>query len=595
MTADELMSTSHRRKLLKVMWDLTSLTHDIFDRYIKAPIDRYAELVQALPASESHHHAYAGGLLDHTLESAVYALRLRQNHLLPPGAKPEAQSAEGELWSAAVIYAALLHDIGKALVDMDVILSDGSQWLPWNGPIQGDYQIRYRQGRDYHLHEVMGLGFAERILGNDVMQWLMEQPGLFSLLMYTASGHAERGGIIAQLSSQGDRASVAKSMGGNPVQALSAPVQSLQRKLADGLRYLVREQFILNQKGGIGWLTQDGLWLVSPKAVNELKTWLMEQGIKGIPSDLGRLYGEMQSYGIIQEVSEGKSVWKCAITDGAWQHTLNMVKVPAAMIWPDGNLPETFSGTVAPKGAAPDSTTTESESVAGKTISTAEADKKSNPVSDETGQGTLNDQGDTGAIEPSPIVAPNIDDDLLDMFPEMDTTTDVGTASTSSTTAIEQSLLVTEEPAPTAESVPNYADKKTTHSHKPREIAKTPATVGQQFWEWVSHGIVSHDLVINDTKAVIHVVDRTFFFVSPNIFKRFAKEVLNDRSLWEDVQKSFQRLGKHEKRADGVNIQTVIVSNPTGTQQSRLKGYRIKEPAEITRKMLPDNWLLTFA
>lgn len=44
-----------------MLWDTTSLTQEAFDDYILAPIKRYAELVQQLPASESHHHSYAGG------------------------------------------------------------------------------------------------------------------------------------------------------------------------------------------------------------------------------------------------------------------------------------------------------------------------------------------------------------------------------------------------------------------------------------------------------------------------------------------------------------------------------------------------------
>jgi 23S rRNA maturation-related 3'-5' exoribonuclease YhaM len=55
----------------------------------RAPLDRYAALVQQFPASEAHHHAYPGGMLDHGLEIVAIALKLRQSHLLPVGAPPE--------------------------------------------------------------------------------------------------------------------------------------------------------------------------------------------------------------------------------------------------------------------------------------------------------------------------------------------------------------------------------------------------------------------------------------------------------------------------------------------------------------------------
>lgn len=49
-------------------------------------------LAQQLPASEYHHHASPGGLLDHMLELMAFAAKLRQRHLLPAGAAREDQA-----------------------------------------------------------------------------------------------------------------------------------------------------------------------------------------------------------------------------------------------------------------------------------------------------------------------------------------------------------------------------------------------------------------------------------------------------------------------------------------------------------------------
>src|SRR5690606_19357150 len=141
--------------MIKMLWDTTSLTQPVFNEYLLSPIERYAELVQLLPASESHHHAYAGGMLDHALEMACYGLRLRQRHLLPPNAKPEDQSSAGELWSAAIIYGALMHDVAKVLVDIEIHLQDGSEWRVWHGMIPKPYRVRYRSNREYHLHSAV--------------------------------------------------------------------------------------------------------------------------------------------------------------------------------------------------------------------------------------------------------------------------------------------------------------------------------------------------------------------------------------------------------------------------------------------------------
>ena len=112
-SAASLLATPRRQKLLEHIWQRTSLSRRQFATLYLAPLERYAELVQQFPASENHHHAYPGGMLDHGLEIVAYALKLRQSYLLPAGVTPEAQAAQAEAWTAGTAYAALLHDIGK--------------------------------------------------------------------------------------------------------------------------------------------------------------------------------------------------------------------------------------------------------------------------------------------------------------------------------------------------------------------------------------------------------------------------------------------------------------------------------------------------
>ncbi|MCH3084310.1 TraI domain-containing protein, partial [Listeria monocytogenes] len=75
---------------------------------------------------------------------------------------------------------------------------------------------------------------------------------------------SEHAGVLGELVIQADRASVAQALGGDPVKAMVAPKHALQRKLLEGLRYLLKEELKLNQpQASDGWLTQDALWLVS--------------------------------------------------------------------------------------------------------------------------------------------------------------------------------------------------------------------------------------------------------------------------------------------------------------------------------------------
>jgi integrating conjugative element relaxase (TIGR03760 family) len=278
-SAASLLATPRRQRLLEHIWQRTSLSRKQFAALYHAPLERYAELVQAFPASEAHHHAYPGGMLDHGLEIVAYSLKLRQSHLLPIGASPEDQAAQSEAWTAAVAYAALLHDIGKIAVDLHVELADGSVWHPWHGPLHQPYRFRYREDREYRLHSAATGLLYRQLLDCDLLDWLSGYPSLWAPMLYVLAGQYEHAGMLGELVVQADRASVAQELGGDPARAMATPKHALQRKLLDGLRYLLKEELKLNQpEASDGWLTEDTLWLVSKTVSDKLRAHLLSQG-----------------------------------------------------------------------------------------------------------------------------------------------------------------------------------------------------------------------------------------------------------------------------------------------------------------------------
>jgi len=135
-----LLAAPQRQVLLRKLDTLVSVSAAHYEALYLAAIERFAKLVQQLPASEAHHHAGEGGLLDHSLEVAVIALQLRRGYLLPPGALPEDQARLQDLWTYAVFTAALVHDLGKAVVDQRVHLFDdrgrsAGVGDAWQGPM----------------------------------------------------------------------------------------------------------------------------------------------------------------------------------------------------------------------------------------------------------------------------------------------------------------------------------------------------------------------------------------------------------------------------------------------------------------------------
>jgi integrating conjugative element relaxase (TIGR03760 family) len=528
-SAHNLLAAEHRRQLLDRIWQYTALSHAQFIQLYLNPIHRYAEQVQQLPASETHHHAYLGGMLDHGLELVACSLKLRQSYLLPTGAAPEDQAAQTDAWSAGIAYGALLHDIGKIAVDLLIERQDGSPWHPWQGPLDQPYRFRYLKGRDYHLHGAAAGLLYTQILDRPILDWLSGFPSLWASLLYVLAGQYERAGVLGELVIQADRVSTAQNIGGNPNKALQAPIHSLQHHLISGLRHLVQHELKLNQPGAAGWLTQDALWLVSKTVTDKLRAYLLSHSIEGIPSSNIAVFDELQSHGLVESTPAGKAIWTALVAQGNWQQTFTFLRLQPALIWRNEDRPEAFSGTVS---ITVDDHPTDAPAPA--------------PAPKTGGAGSHQNQSleDPMAMEDADYLGT-----LLDMF-EMGET-----------------------------------EVRDTTPQNGLEISNsTSDNPGQAFLDWVKAAILSHKLIINDSKAKIHTVSGTVFLVTPGLFQRYAQE-FPGISLgadfageeWRWVQKQFEKLKTHQKRDDGLNIWICQVEGPR--KKGTLKGYLLENPA----------------
>lgn len=163
-SAEILLAKPSRQQLIQFIRQCTALPAPLFERFWLTPLHRFAQLAQSFPASENHHHAHVGGLLDHSLEAACYAARLRQSYLFPPDAAPEDQAAQSERWTTIIIYATLLHDLGKLVTDIEVEDASGKRWFPWHGPLTQRYRFRYLPQRDYLRHPAAAALLLTRLL-----------------------------------------------------------------------------------------------------------------------------------------------------------------------------------------------------------------------------------------------------------------------------------------------------------------------------------------------------------------------------------------------------------------------------------------------
>jgi len=172
-----------------------------------------------------------------------FSAKLRQSYVLPQNAAPEEQSKQRDAWTAAVIYAALVHDIGKVIVDIDIQLKDGSRWFPWLGVPTQPYKFKYIKGRDYDLHPVMGSFLANYLIPKEAFAWLAEYPEAFSALMYAMTDHKDKAGLLSEIVQKADQNSVTLALGGDVSKLTQKPITSFAKQLLMALRHLLQHKF----------------------------------------------------------------------------------------------------------------------------------------------------------------------------------------------------------------------------------------------------------------------------------------------------------------------------------------------------------------
>ena len=515
------------------------------------------------PASEAHHHAGLGGMLDHGLEVTLQALLIRRGKLLPAGAEPEQIGKVHDLWTYAVFTAAVLHDIGKPAVDQEVMLLDAEgqmigPWDPWSGPMSrtprcDGYAVCYRRGRRHRFHERAAPLLVHHIVPDRGLAWLASDQELFATWLAAISGDMEGAGSLGEIIQQADGLSVARNLGaGDAVRAAPGRDKPLWERLLTGLRYLILEgELPLNRNGAAGWLVGDDLWLVSKRTIDAVRAHLGAEGHAGIPSKNERIYDTLQEHGVLEACGD-RAIWRAAVAAEEWSHDLTLIRIQAQRIWPRIEArPEPFEGTVT-------------------------------PLPDPERAGSMNDQksGELVTVpEEAPSLAPRADgpDTPEDSAPMESDPDDAFAGLAMSTFTQEEATPATIVAIPTGSGSGSGTSKRSGNTLQPAPpdlLEDTSLDAGRCFLAWLQSDLAQRRLAVNSVHARVHVVAEGVLLVSPAIFRDYADWVA-DVGTWEHVQKRFLKLKLHAKRPDGTNVHRYRVTGER--RQSVIKGILLPD------------------
>lgn len=321
---DRLLET--QQELLARIANTSIATPDIYERHYLAAMKRFASFAHLLPASQSHHHRGAGGLLRHAIEVGLWAMQSADRVLLDAAKTPAKRREMEPRWQLAVFLAGMCHDAGKPVTDLTV--TDKDRTSTWS-PITEDlftwatrqrinaYFLSWREGRA-RQHTALSSLIGERIIGAETLAWIADvETELVVWLMESLSSNPSPTNLIHDLVIKADQTSVERDLKTMGVAMagydLGVPVE---RHLTDIMRRLVREGvWFINEPGARLWNIGGHIYLVWPAAGEDLARQVREDGVPGIPRTpdgiLDMLVDRQIAY--IREGAEpGDRLWKIA-------------------------------------------------------------------------------------------------------------------------------------------------------------------------------------------------------------------------------------------------------------------------------------------
>lgn len=283
-----------QRELLERIANTAIITPQMFERFYVPAIERFASFAHLLPASQSHHHRGAGGLLRHSIEVGLWALQSADKVLLDAAKTPSQRREMEPRWQFAVFAAALCHDAGKPVTDLVVSNRDRTAvWKPIKEDLSGwaarhgieAYFLDWREGRS-RQHTALANLIADRIIGTEALEWI-EEGGteLIVWLLESLNCNPCPANQIHDLVVKADQTSVERDLKSLGVAMagydLGVPVE---RHLTDVMRRLIREgAWLVNEPGARLWNIGGHLYLIWPAAGEEIARQVREDGIPGIP------------------------------------------------------------------------------------------------------------------------------------------------------------------------------------------------------------------------------------------------------------------------------------------------------------------------
>jgi conjugal transfer pilus assembly protein TraI len=313
-----------------------------FQKDLLEPIRRLASYVNVLPATADNYFCEIGGLFRLALEVGFYALQGTDGHIISGRATISTRRQVEPRWRLATFFAGLCCELHRTLSHLVVTDERGEEWPAYLGPLT-PWLVQRKSPRLFIRWlpkstetRALGLFALPHVVPSSTMQHLATGNSVVvpQLLASVAGIPMYRDqNVLVDLVKRATALVIDRNLITN-ANRYGRPILGahIERYLIDAMRRLIaaHSAWSPNQERSRVWHGREGLFIVWPNAVTEIRKLLEDDELPGIPQSPQTILEILTGAGILVPASEKNPLWSISPPPG--KTTVDAVKLSSPEI-----------------------------------------------------------------------------------------------------------------------------------------------------------------------------------------------------------------------------------------------------------------------
>ena len=313
-----------------------------FQKDLLDPIRRLAGYVNVLPATADNYFCEVGGLFRLALEVGFYALQGTDGHIVSGRATISTRRQLEPRWRLATFFAGLCCELHRTLSQLVVTDERGEEWPAYLGPLTP--WLVQRESPRFFIRwlpkstetRALGLFALPHVVPASTMQHLATGNSVVvpQLLASVAGIPMYRDqNLLVDLVKRATALVIDRNLIAN-ANRYGRPILGahIERYLIDAMRRLIvaHTAWSPNQERSRVWHGPEGLFIVWPNAVTEIRKLLEEDELPGIPQSPQTILEILTGAGILVPAGDKSPLWSISPPPG--KTAVDAVKLAAPEI-----------------------------------------------------------------------------------------------------------------------------------------------------------------------------------------------------------------------------------------------------------------------